>query len=328
MQSIPTVSELIRARLRDKSTPGNRKDPYKLAVVAEGGGQRWVMVGGFGAALEALGIHADFIVGSSGGGLGSVYVTSGVAVGCTCFRYVNTKGFDADGKSRRLIDPRRILRGEPALDIEGLVETVFSHRVPVNWSSLRGGAIPVWLVATQRATGAAVMQPLHGATEAEQKQALKNTARIPWVAHNPRDAEVLWDGSLATTLPVKQAVELGATHLLLLRCRGAGEAKLVPSFAERALMHPALKRQAPDLYTLVRHAPTRYAETMDWLQTARASVPVHNMALPRAPIGPAEMSEARLFRAMAAAYRHVAPSLGLPQPSWPKPWAPEVAAYL
>lgn len=43
--------EVVQARLRDGSSPGKRKDSYKVGLVVEGGGMRGVVTG---AALQAM----------------------------------------------------------------------------------------------------------------------------------------------------------------------------------------------------------------------------------------------------------------------------------
>lgn len=54
------VLDLIAERVRSKSIPGNRKDPYKLALVVEGGAMRSVVAAGSAKALLEIGAISAF----------------------------------------------------------------------------------------------------------------------------------------------------------------------------------------------------------------------------------------------------------------------------
>lgn len=323
----PSVQQLIHARLRDKtSKPGQRNDPYKLAIAAEGGGMKWVVAAGIMARLEQHGIAADLVVGTSGGGLASAYYAAGqVRYGCTCVRYLNRKGYGGDGKSKRFINPARVIKRQPAMDIEGLVDIVFSKRVPLNWEALRKGSTPAYMTAVSN-SGVLHLLPLHGADEAAQKLALKNTSRVPAAAHHAADENVLWDGVLLANLPVKQAFEKGATHVLAVRCGGAHDKihdTLQGLWRVIALVaHWQNRKMLP----LLKQALKRQASEMIELQSAGPEVLV--LALPHVTIGVAEDDEGRLFRHMVAGYRHAGQVLGLPEAPLPAEWEPDAALYL
>jgi predicted patatin/cPLA2 family phospholipase len=263
----PSVLELIKARMADKrSEPGKRNDPWKLAVVAEDGSMRWVVAAGMLSLLEHYGVAADMMVGNSGGGLALAYYATGqTREGSLCLRHLNRLGFDRNGASRRFIDVKRLLGKEPVMDINGMVDKVFSHKVPLDWRALRASAAPVYVLAMS-AEGATVMQPLHGVNEAEQKLALKNTARIPWVTHDMGDDDVLWDGGMAGGLPVQQALDMGATHVLVVRCNGANEGrrdKLAP--LEKYVIWPMLWWKSRIHYQLVKARHDKHFDILDWL---------------------------------------------------------------
>lgn len=51
------VLRLIQQRLRDGSTPGRRKDRFKLGLVVEGGGMRGIVTGDYTASMVVKRLH-------------------------------------------------------------------------------------------------------------------------------------------------------------------------------------------------------------------------------------------------------------------------------
>ena len=78
------VLEVLRERRRAGSRPGERADPHRVALVAEGGGMRGVVSSAMTAALEQAGLTdaLDLVVGASAGALNGAALVSGVAAGC------------------------------------------------------------------------------------------------------------------------------------------------------------------------------------------------------------------------------------------------------
>ncbi|MBI1308654.1 MAG: hypothetical protein GC129_02190 [Proteobacteria bacterium] len=141
VQVKPSVRELVELRRRDKSEPGVRKDPWKLAVVAEDGAMLWVVAAGILSRLEEHGVFPDMVVGTSGGGEAVVYYAAQQTRSCSAkvLTHLSHRGFDGDGRSRRFIDTKRLMTREPVMDLEGMVDVVFSQRAPVDFDGLRRG---------------------------------------------------------------------------------------------------------------------------------------------------------------------------------------------
>ncbi|PIZ30915.1 MAG: hypothetical protein COY40_03450 [Alphaproteobacteria bacterium CG_4_10_14_0_8_um_filter_53_9] len=328
MDNIPTLLELIAQRKKENSKPGSRNDPYKLALVAEDGSQRWVVAGGFGAALEAMNILPDLIVGTSGGGIGAIYMATGsVARGCTTVRYLNHAGYHRDGKLPKLITPTNLMRRKPIMDVHSLVHTVFSHKVPIDWDALRVSPVQVFLTATHREKEDTILQPLNSVPETIQKEALINTARIPMVAHSIMDKNVMWDGMLSAPIPVQEALSLGATHIIVIRCKGAHAKGENLSWVEN-IINTILKYRAPDLHQRMRGRHKKRAEAKTITKEMETEGRALTLQLPHVAIGPAEMREDRLFRTMAAAYQHVPKVLGESPLPWPSEWTDLVEEHL
>jgi len=327
--SFPTVLELIHTRLQQGSTPDNRKDPYKLAIAAEDGSMRWVVAAGLLSRLEAHGIFPDLIVGTSGGGIAAAYYAAGaMRFGARVMFHLNRRGFERNGKAPRFLDARRLFRGKPAMNLHGAVETVFSHKVPLPWEKLKTCPVPVYLTAVDN-EGKLVLQPLHGQTPEAQKHALFNTGRIPFIAHDPTATDVLWDGGLRASIPIQEARDLGATHVLVVRCKGAKDTLLdltKPSWIETWILHPALRRKAKGLLKILLKRPDNVRRSLELL--AGNDPALLQLALPHVGIGMAEDNEGKLFRQMVEAWYHAGIALNLPEQPLPTEWLPETKWYL
>src|ERR671931_220146 len=148
------VLDILQSRLDDGSTPGQRSDPHRVAVVIEGGGMRGVVSAGMTAALERLGL---------------------------------TRCFDLDAERHQRTISSPIPLHCVALDVD-------STRL-VEFSGMR--------------------------TKDELWNVLLATTRMPWVggAPVPISGRRYIDGALTCPIPVGNALEAGATHVLVLQTR-------------------------------------------------------------------------------------------------------------
>lgn len=318
---IPGVMELVRARLREGSVPGARRDPYKLALVAQGGGQLWVVISGFLAYLRQAGVTADMVVGTSSGLASLAYFAGGheAEICGRMVRHLTNKGYARNGKGPKLIDPKNLLRGQPMLDVEGLVEEVFGQRVRLSFETIETGAMEVWAACSCPRTGGVVMEAMHGQPEARQKAVMKDTARIPLLAHDVRDGDVLWDGGLTAGIPLPEARALGATHALVLRSNGLDEGKAwAPGKVERWVLGPLLRKRHADLARMMATRHEHYAQVEEMLAAGDDTLRV--MQMPHVDTGMGEMREERLLAQLAAAYKAAPGMLGMEEMSVPEAW--------
>lgn len=313
------VRKLIEARLRGASDG----TPAKLYLVLEVGGAKWVLVGGMAARLEQLNADAvtpvfDGIVGASGGGLVGLYTAlRRVRFGCLSALHLTELGFDRLG-GRRFIDPWRGLRGEPMMDVHALIHRVFTHDVPMGWGQFATLELPTYLTATTW-EGAPVLQRMNGLSINEAKLAAVNTARIPWVGHPLSDREVLWDGGLMAGLPVREAFDVGATHVLVLRTHSQPFGAGGHARAEHFVIHPRVWLQNRTFARLMTETPRRTLETVDAFQ--------HNpnvlwCAAPKATMSSSETREAVLVDHLVKGWHAMETALGLPTAPYPDEWAP------
>jgi predicted patatin/cPLA2 family phospholipase len=212
------VLDVLRARLREDSTPGARTDPYRVAVVMEGGGMRGVVSAGMTAALERLGLTRcfDLVVGSSAGALNAAALLGGVARPAAAMYHTVLA-------SRRFVNPVRLLFGRPALD----VRFVLAHADGDLDSDRhqRTIASPIGFHCVALDVDSASLREFSGMrTKDELWNVLLATTRMPWIGGPPvpiGDRRYI-DGALTCPIPVGQAVEAGATHVLVLQTRPYG----------------------------------------------------------------------------------------------------------
>ncbi|HEY2202882.1 MAG TPA: patatin-like phospholipase family protein [Pseudonocardia sp.] len=211
------VARVLLRRRAQGSVPGRRRDGHRVALVVGGGGMRGSYTAGMLRGLERAGLQPAF---------DEVYGASSGVFGAAAFQAADAEAgaaaYPEDLSSRVFIDPRRLGR-RPVVSLEYLVHEVLSVRKPLRWPSLIGAAAPLHVVATDVETMAArVLAP---ATVGEWQCAVWASASIPLLAGPPvRYAGRRWiDGSVAEPLSTARAVAGGATHVLVLLCRGRDE---------------------------------------------------------------------------------------------------------
>ncbi|RJF87794.1 hypothetical protein D3874_12805 [Oleomonas cavernae] len=210
------VIELMRARQAAGSKPGARQDAYRLAVVIEGGGMRGVVAGGMVSALEVLGLldTIDAVYGTSAGACAGAYLLAGQALDGTRIFYedINNKAFLRFG---------RALIGRPVMNTDYLIDNVIGEIRALDAERVIASPIPLVMMATDVATGAAV--GLRGfRNRAAVLNSLRASTRLPMVGGRPvpgADGRLLVDGALSAPIPVALAAAEGATHLLVLSTR-------------------------------------------------------------------------------------------------------------
>jgi len=232
------VSHPVLDALRSRP-PGAR-----VALVVEGGGMRGAVSGGMALALDELGLAGGFdaAYGSSAGTLNAMWLVSGrVRDGIPT--WTDPRLVD------ELISRRRALRRAPVVDVRTLVEERYEQLSPGLFDAVLGSPTELHPIATDVATGRAV--DLHAAVRdpASLRLCLRASAALPLLAGPPVqiDGRRLIDAGLSAAIPFRAAIEDGATHLLVLRSRQAGEAVTPPGRVSGALMARALRRVGPAL---------------------------------------------------------------------------------
>ena len=205
----------------------------RVALVVEGGGMRGAVSGGMALGLDELGLAGAFdaAYGSSAGTLNAMWLVSGrVRDGIPTWTDPQLVG--------ELISRRRgLLRRGPVVDVEGLVEERYERLSPGLFDAVLAGRTELHPLATDVETAEAV--DLH-ASIARPALAAPRPARLRRAADPRRPADrarrpALIDAGLSAAIPFRAALADGATHVLVLRSRRAGESVTAPGRLSGAL---------------------------------------------------------------------------------------------
>ncbi|MGI9000166.1 MAG: patatin-like phospholipase family protein [Pseudonocardia sp.] len=209
------VLRVLIDRREDASMPGARSDGHRVALVVGGGGMRGAYVAGMLHALHRAGLRSGFdeVYGASSGAFSAAAFLTGSAAECAA-------SFPEDLCTRAFIDMRRLGTRRPVVSLDHLVHEVLGIRKPMRWEALRETPAPLRVVASDAADLAAhVLTPV---TVPDWQRALRASASIPLLA-GPSieiDGRRWVDGSVGEPLAMARALRGGATHVLVMLCRG------------------------------------------------------------------------------------------------------------
>ena len=294
-----SVLDVVRRRAATGSVPGRRTDEHLVSLAIEGGGMRGVVSAGMCAVLEAAGLIPAFdrIYGCSAGAVTGCFTAAGQAVlWATTFE---------DIAGRQLIDPARVLRGRPILDLGFLFETVIATRKPLSEVGLAcGPALHAVAVSAEDAT-LRVLADFRDT--ADLLDAVRVSCTIPVLGGSAVSyrGEQMVDGALLEPIPFVSALREGSSHVLVLRSRPAGyHARERSRVAELAM-----RRARPELRAAVRDAGARYNRDVDALEESarpgrtvtQIAVPAASRLVPRLSTDPGRIAESLRLGAAAMA---------------------------
>jgi predicted patatin/cPLA2 family phospholipase len=247
------VVRVLRARTEAGSQPGARADGHRVALVLEGGGMRGVVSAGMVAALERLGMRDafDLIVGSSAGAINGMALLSGVARRAA-------DAYCGPLASRSFVNPLRVLRGKPVLDVNDVLAIVTAEDV-AGHERVTSGDIALHCIATDVTSATGV--DLHGMrTQEDVWTAILASSRMPWAGGPPVEigGRRYLDGGLVAPVPVDDAIAAGATHVLALQTRPFGVPRKSASRIGDRLIERHLRGLNPALVTVYRDRIARY----------------------------------------------------------------------
>jgi predicted patatin/cPLA2 family phospholipase len=252
------VLELLRERAASGSTPGERPDGQRVALVLEGGGMRGVVSAGMAAALERHGLTGgfDLIAGASAGAINGAALIAGVAEGCVT-------AYHTAFATREFINPLRLLRGRPALDVSFALGHASGELDAARHARTVDSAVELHCVAMDVDTAKTV--DLTGMRSREALlEALLASSRLPWIGGDPVviDGRRYVDGGLTEAIPVATAIAAGATHVLVLQTRPVGVPRSSGSKLADRLITRHLRRLNPDLVALYHRRAEVYEEVV------------------------------------------------------------------
>jgi predicted patatin/cPLA2 family phospholipase len=250
----PVVQLLCRRRV-EGSRPGDRRDGRQVALVIEGGGMRGVVSAAMTAAFEQLGLRDAFdeVHGASAGAFNAAFLLADQAAYLTA---LYQHGFGDPG----FVSARRALRGGPALDMDYVINDVWTRQRPLRFDAILSSAITLHCTATD--ADRAELVDLTDLRDAEEiRFALRASARLPWLAGPPvffRGRRLL-DATLAEAIPVRAAFA-NATDVLVLQTRPQGVPHAPLSRIVSRLTDRYLQSVNPSLVALRRTRSQRYDE--------------------------------------------------------------------
>ena len=235
--------EVLRRRAAEGSRPGDRRDGARVALVLEGGGNRAAYSAGMALALEQHGLldAVDAVYGTSGGALNGAWLLTGDAQ--AALPLWASPSYAAE----RVVDPRRLLRGGPVVDLEHLLHHVYVHVFPMAFEVILQSPVELHPIATDARTGRATDLAPTVHDTASLQTALRASAALPLLAGGPVaiGANRYVDGGVAEPVPVRTALAQGATHVLVLRTRRADQQVTRAPAVERVALSAWLALHAP-----------------------------------------------------------------------------------
>lgn len=214
-KTFETIADILEERQRTGSTPGRRSDPYKLALVLEGGAMRGVITGGFVSELERhelLGAF-DLLVGSSAGACAAAYFQAGLA-------QQGTSIFYEDINNTKFINPLRFFSSPPTVDTSYLIDDVMVNQKPLVWGASHvedvGKTLPELHIVTSEVGSGNTHTISNPSSVKDTLEAMRASIRIPILGGKPVEwaGHKLVDGAMGAPAPVEEAILLGSTHVL------------------------------------------------------------------------------------------------------------------
>lgn len=245
----PGARRLIAAlegRRHERSHPGLRDDGFRIALAVEGGGMRGAVSAGMALGLAELGLLPlfDAVYGASAGAIAAAWLLSS--------RPEGLRGFSDPTFAKALIRGRNMLRGRPMVDVTRLIEVIYREVCPLDFASVLANPIELHLLATDVVTGRAVDLHTELRDEAALRLAMRASAALPLLAGGPvaLGGRRYFDAGLVESVPFRQALRDGATHVLVLRSRRSvdrGRQIPSPTRGSRFVARVGLRRYAPEL---------------------------------------------------------------------------------
>jgi predicted patatin/cPLA2 family phospholipase len=195
---------------------------------------RGIISSGALLALEALGMTSVFddVYGCSAGAINAAYFVAGQAV-------VSTTIYYEEATEPRFLNPLRVWK---IGDVDYLADTIISRSKPLDIGAVTASPTRLHVSITDARTAESLLVEVQNA-EAALPLLLKASAAIPLlynrvVVINDRHCV---DGGCANPLPVQEAIDGGATDLLVLLTRAAAYVEGPPTPLQRWLFRKALR---------------------------------------------------------------------------------------
>jgi predicted patatin/cPLA2 family phospholipase len=281
------VAALLKRRREEGSQPCARADDARVALVIEGGGMRGIVSAGMVTALEQLGLTTavDFVIGTSAGALAGAFLMARQPGMGTSLYYEELIGRD-------WLDYTRVLRREPPIGLDWLIDDVMSGEKALDWQQVIDSPIPLYAVASKLPEyEPAILGPF--ASVDRLRDGLRASARIPVISGKPVDVDgsQYVDGSLSQGIPLTCAEQIGFTHVLVMLTRPAGETRGRPKLLHKLIAFPAMNHLLPGLGDAFSHRAARYLAELDHIEVLRRSPDAAQILVAQLPSGAASIKQ-------------------------------------
>jgi predicted patatin/cPLA2 family phospholipase len=203
---------LLKERNQNGSRLGEREDGRAIALAIEGGGHAGAISAGMCVVLEATGLidAIDVIYGTSSGALNGSFTAAGqAAIGSTNYE---------DTANRRFSNPFRLLMKRSIIDFDFLFDDVIRNRKPFDEEGLASGPEFRAVGTNLETRQPEIMKDF--ANVDELMEAVRASCSIPILSNAIKyKGKRVADGAFVSTVPYKEALEEGATDVLVLRTK-------------------------------------------------------------------------------------------------------------
>ena len=258
-----TVLDILAERRARGSTPGGRQDDHRVALVIEGGGSRAAYSTGMIGVIHERGLADcfDAVYGSSAGALNGAWLLCGRAPEAMA-------GWTAPGVMRRVMDSRRVVRGRPVVDLDYLINELYTHLLPIDFAAVLANPVTLHPLGTDAADGQSVDLAALIRDVGTLKDALRATSCLPVMAGPPIElvgGRRFLDGGVAAPVPIRTALADGATHALVLRTRRLDEQSEPPGALAGRVASRWFRMHAPGALPAWDSRPARTLEAERFL---------------------------------------------------------------
>lgn len=261
MPATHPVVELLYRRRNEGSLPGSRSDGYRVGLAIEGGGMRGIVSGAMMATLMDRELERSFdaVYSYSAGAMNCAYFLAGIGWYALSIYYDNLL-------SRAFLDVRRVLRGQPAMSLDYVMDVVLETAKPLDYATVLASPIELHVAASSIRD----LKPrdfTRFTSKEDLKAVLKASACLPLAAGTPiaYDGDLFLDGGILLAHPVLTALEDGCTHILIIQTRLNSPSR-VANLAGQLLMAGYLQRIRSGLGTAYLDTVKRYRQLRQHLQ--------------------------------------------------------------
>lgn len=231
------VTELLAERAKEGSRPGARTDGCRLVLAVEGAGMRGVVSAGMSLGLQQLGFLPlfDAVYASSAGGISASWLLSA--------RPEALRSWAEPKYTQAMFRVRNVLRGRPLIDLRELIEAGSAGTLD--------NPVELHPLATDAETGQVADLHGHIVDDESLRLALRASCALPLFTGGPVTVagRQYYDAAVTQSVPFRQALKDGATHVLVLRSRrGSGlTRRRTASPGTRLVAGIALRGATPEL---------------------------------------------------------------------------------